>query len=300
VTEFGGLFSVLATPFDRTGALDLGSLRRLVRFTLDAGASGLVALGVMGEAAYVEDGERERLMAVVVEETAGAVPVVVGASHADTRIAADRAARARSLGADPVMIVVPPTTDRLGEHLEAVAAAAPGADIVLQDYPQLGHPPIDADQLVAAARAVPAVRAVKAEHPPTAAKVAAVHARAPELAQLGGLGGLWSLWELEAGARGCMTGFAMPELLAELTAAAAAGEWERAQALHQRALPALVWEFQPGVEVALRKTMLHARGIIADPRLRAPAPAMAHATVIARRLLAGLGLDAAADIASVR
>ncbi len=290
MTEFGGLFSVLATPFDRDGALDLSSLRRLVRFTLDAGASGLVALGVMGEAAHVEDSERERLMAVVVEETAGSVPIVVGASDPDSGVAAERAARAQDLGADAVMIAVPPAAEQLAEHLGAVAVAAPGADIVVQDYPALGHPPVAVADLVAAARAVPAIRAIKAEHPPTAAKVAAVHARAPELAQLGGLGGLWSLWELEAGARGCMTGFALPELLVELTAAAAGGDWERARELHRRALPALVWESQPGAELALRKTMLHARGLIAHPRLRAPAPVMGDAAVTARRLLAELSL----------
>lgn len=291
MTEFRGLFSVLATPFDEDLRLDPESLRRLVRFTLDAGASGLVALGVMGEAAQLDDDERAQVMEIVVAEAAGSAPVVVGISDPDSGVAAARAVRAGELGAASLMLAVPPAAERLIPHLEAVAEASPGMPIVLQDYPKLGHQPVTAEQLVAAANAVPAVRCVKAEDPPTADKIAAVHALAPGLPQLGGLSGLWSLWELEAGSSGCMTGFAMPELLVALTAAAAEGDWVRAGEIYRRALPALVWESQPGAELALRKALLAARGVIASPALRAPAPPVAGARAAALRLLGELEAD---------
>jgi 4-hydroxy-tetrahydrodipicolinate synthase len=162
---------------------------------------------------------------------------------------------------------------------------------VLQDYPKLGHPPVTAEQLAEAARAVPAVACVKAEDPPTADKIAALRALAPDLPQLGGLSGLWSLWELEAGSAGCMTGFALPELLVALTSAAADGDRVRAGAIYRRALPALVWESQPGAELALRKALLVARGVIASPAQRAPAPLVAGAPAAALRLLAELEAD---------
>jgi 4-hydroxy-tetrahydrodipicolinate synthase len=287
---FRGLFSVLATPFDDDLRLDAQSLRHLVRFKLAAGASGLVALGVMGEAAQLDDEERARVMQVVVAEVAGDVPVVVGISDHDSGIAAARAVRACELGAAALMLAVPAEVERLVPHLEAVARAAPGVPLVLQDYPKSGHPPVTAEQLVEAARAVPAVSCLKAEDPPTADKIAAVHALAPALPQLGGLSGLWSLWELEAGSSGCMTGFAVPELLVALTAAAADGDWEHAGEIYRTALPALVWESQPGAELALRKALLVARGVIASPAQRAPSPPVAGAPAAAQRLLAELNL----------
>ena len=290
MTEFTGLFSVLATPFDADGRLDLPSLRRLVRFMLDAGASGLVRLGIMGEAAHLTIDERAQLLEIVVAETDGAVPVVVGVSDSSSDLAAARGVHARKLGADALMVTVPAAAERLTAHLAAVAAAAPGVPLVLQDYPRSGHPPVTAEQLANAARAVPAVAAIKAEDPPTSAKIAAVRALAPKLPQLGGLGGLWSLWELEAGSAGCMTGFAIPELLVEL--AAAAGDRVRAGDIYRRAVPALVWESQPGAELALRKTLLCARGAIATPRVRAPSPPIPGAEATARRLLADLDLAA--------
>lgn len=289
MTRYAGLFHVLATPFDAANRIDVPSLRRLVTWALDAGASGLVALGVMGESAHLDDDERALVMQVVVAEVAGAVPVVVGVSHPASSIAAERARRARDLGAGPLMVAIPPNADRLVEHLTTVADAVPDADLVLQDYPALGHPHVPAEDLSAAARAVPAVAAIKAEDPPTAVKVAGIHERLPELPQLGGLGGLWSLWELQAGATGCMTGFAIPELLVELSDAASREDWDAAHDLYRRALPALVWEAQPGVEIGLRKAMLHARGVIATTALRAPAPSVAGAATAARRLLDDLG-----------
>lgn len=293
MTGFGGLFNVLATPFDDELRLDGASLRSLVRFMLESGASGLVAMGVMGEAAHLDDAERAEVMQIVVDEAAGRVPVVVGVSDPDSEIAAVRAVRAHELGAAALMVAVPPAPGHLIAHLEAVAAAVPGTPIVLQDYPKLGHPPVTAEQLAEAARAVPAVRCVKAEDPPTADKIAALRALTPDLPQLGGLGGLWSLWELEAGSSGCMTGFAVPELLVALTAAAAAGDWARAGEIYRRALPCLVWESQPGAELAFRKQLLAARGIIASPALRAPSPPLANARDAALRLLAELDLGAA-------
>lgn len=281
--EFGGLFSVLPTPFTTRGAVDLDSLRRLVGFTVGAGAKGIVALGVMGEAAELDEEERAEVIAGILDERGG-LPVVVGVSHPQTDVAARRAADAVSVGADSVMVAIPPERNRLIEHVATVARAAGGAPLILQDYPKIGHPPVAADDLVAAIRSVPAITAIKAEHPPTAAKMAAVHARAPHIAQLGGLGGLWSFWELEAGSSGCMTGFAIPELLIELIRAAHAGDRDRAWRLYSQALPALVWESQPDVELRHRKSMLQVRGLITSTHVRVPSPQTPRAQLEARAL----------------
>ncbi len=291
VPAFEGLFHVLPTPFDAAGAVDVASLRSAVRSALGSGARGLTALGVMGEAAYLDEAERALVLATVLAENAGAVPIVTGVSDPDPAVAAARAARAEADGAAAAMVLLPPELERAAEHLAAVAAAAPSLDLVLQDYPNAGHPQAAVALLADVAAAVPAVRAVKEEAPPTADRTAALRRLAPDVRVLGGLGGLYLAWELRAGSHGVMTGFALPELLVRIVDAAARGDQAEAERLHALALPALVWEFQPGLELHHRKAMLVARGVIATPRTRVPGAAPAAAGDDARRLLETLGAE---------
>jgi 4-hydroxy-tetrahydrodipicolinate synthase len=285
MNRYAGLFWVLATPFDEDGALDVGSLRQLVRFGLEKGVSGLTALGVTGEADYLTEEERSRVIDIVVRETGGAVPIVVGVSDPSTSTAAKRAARAQAAGAAAALVAVPPHPDRLTDHLGRIAEAAPGLDLVLQDYPASGHPQVTVERVAESIAAVPAVAAVKAEDPPTAPKITALLERQPGFPQFGGLGGLWVVWELRAGSAGTMTGFAFPEALVAVTAAAARGDWEEADRAYQLALPALVWEGQPGVALALRKVLLAQRRVIKTSRLRAPSIPAPTATSEASTLL---------------
>ena len=93
---------------------------------------------------------------------------------------------------------------------------------------------------------------------------------------------------MEQGTDGFMTGFAFPEILQAMNAAAQRKEWERAHALYQRYLPLLVFEQQPGV--AVRKELYKLRGLIENGHVRhpggqiAPVAAEALANQIARSL----------------
>ncbi len=264
-----GLFSVLVTPFQADGALDTGSLARLVDFNLAAGASGLLVLGMAGEAAYLSEDERQ-LVAEKVATSAEGRPVVAGVSDADTNVAASRAAEMAALGVSAVMVAVPPDVSRLVDHVSAVAAAANPLGVIVQDYPPSGHPKVSAQELAALARQVPSIVAMKAEDPSTPNKIAELLQLIPHVRQLGGLGGLYGFWELKAGSAGMITGFAFPEHLIRIIGHAAAGDWAAAQRWYERALPAMVWESQPGIEVGLRKLLLHARGVIDTAVTRAP------------------------------
>ena len=58
-TPFEGLSVALATPFDRYGELDVPAFRQLVRHVVDGGVDVPVALGTSGEAATLDDRERD-------------------------------------------------------------------------------------------------------------------------------------------------------------------------------------------------------------------------------------------------
>jgi 4-hydroxy-tetrahydrodipicolinate synthase len=78
--------------------------------------------------------------------------------------------------------------------------------------------------------------------------------------------------ELARGADGAMTGFAFPELLVEVYQRFTAGRDEDAFDLFDAYLPLIRYEQQPGVGLAIRKEILHRRGILASPALRPPGP----------------------------
>jgi 4-hydroxy-tetrahydrodipicolinate synthase len=268
-----GLWGVLATPFRDGGArLDLESLRAQVRLYRGLGATGLVALGVFGEGAALDGTEQRQVVREVCDEASG-TPVVAGVSALATAPAIEQA-RGVAAAAGPnlaaVMVQVntaDPAT--LSRHLSAVQRAVE-APIVIQDYPVASGVRIPADALLTAMREVPRVAAVKSEAPPTAAAIAHMSALT-EVPVFGGLGGTGLLDELWAGAAGVMTGFSHPEGLRATLDAWYGQGLEAARAAFRPWLPLVNFEAQPGIGLAVRKEILHQRGLISDPAVRAPA-----------------------------
>jgi 4-hydroxy-tetrahydrodipicolinate synthase len=119
-------------------------------------------------------------------------------------------------------------------------------------------------QCVDAAAAV----GVKLEDPPTPPKIARLLELRPGIAVFGGLGGAFALSELRRGARGTMTGFAFPEILAAVRGALDAGASSRAAKIFDRYLPLIAFEAQPGVGLAVRKDLLRRRGVIETALIR--------------------------------
>ena len=281
---YEGVFHVLVTPFSETGALDLDSLERLVDGIIDLGVDGLLALGVNGEAASLDEAERAAVLRCVLETTRARVPVVAGVSAPATDLAVRRARAAHAAGARGVMVAAPPRAEDLQAHVSTVAASVPELAVILQDYPASGHEPVTVGALARTLASRPNLVAVKAEAPPTPVRIAELAALDPSVRQLGGLGGLWLLWELRAGSAGTMTGFAYPELLVAMVEAARGGDDGELERLYAFALPALVWESQPTVGLALRKHLLVERGLISSAVTRAPSPVVASAADEARQI----------------
>jgi 4-hydroxy-tetrahydrodipicolinate synthase len=272
--RISGIFNILATPFDPSGAVDETSLRRLVEFQLDKGCYGLTILGVLGEASKLTVDERQRVMDVVLEVVSGRVPVIVGASHdqIETVIALTRGAQVA--GAAGVMIAPPrmatqPPDQVLVDLYQRVADAVDTA-IVVQDYPPVNGVIMSADVLAAIAEQIPNCRYLKLEDPPLMEKIAAVRARTDKFAIFGGLGGMFLLEELRAGASGTMTGFAFTEILVAVYEAYTSGVVDKAERIFDHYLPLIRYENQPVINLSIRKLLLHKRGAIAHAGLRQP------------------------------
>src|SRR5690606_2554671 len=78
-----GIIAVPATPFTEDNRIDVESLRRYARRALALGAVGFLAPAVAGEVEQLSDDERELIVATLLEEAGGRVPVIGGATDPD-------------------------------------------------------------------------------------------------------------------------------------------------------------------------------------------------------------------------
>lgn len=122
--RFRGVFTALVTPMQQ-GNVDEGGLRSLVRRQIEAGVHGLVVNGSTGEAATLTDAEQAYTAALVVDESLGRVPVVVGVGARSTHGAIAQARAAQEAGADGLLVVTPaynkPTQAGMVKHFWSVA-----------------------------------------------------------------------------------------------------------------------------------------------------------------------------------
>ena len=83
-SELHGVIVPLITPVDRDDRVDEESLRKLVRFLLDAGVHGLLAGGSSSEAPLLTADQWGRMMEIVFDEAKDAVPLIGGAMETST------------------------------------------------------------------------------------------------------------------------------------------------------------------------------------------------------------------------
>jgi len=139
---YRGTFTVMVTPLDAAGALDLGALARFTEWQIKEGIHGLVPLGSTGEFLSLSNDEKTQVAETVIRTAAGRVPVFVGTGAEDTREVVRLSRQAETLGADGVMIIPPfystPTDDELYHHYKTVADAI-GIPIMVYNNPMTAN-----------------------------------------------------------------------------------------------------------------------------------------------------------------
>ncbi|MBC2886291.1 4-hydroxy-tetrahydrodipicolinate synthase [Ochrobactrum sp. CM-21-5] len=120
-----GTFTVMITPYDDLGNVDLKALADFTEWQIREGIHGLIPLGSTGEFLSLSQDERDSVAETVIRVTAGRVPVLIGTGAEDTREALRLSREAEQMGADGVMIIPPyystPTHDELYHHYKTVA-----------------------------------------------------------------------------------------------------------------------------------------------------------------------------------
>ena len=273
--DLTGVFPVLPTPFDREGRPDEAGLRRLVRYLLACGVDGITYPGVASEVGQLTPDERRTLTAAVLDEVAGRVPVIAGASSTQAEATIALAREACAGGACALMVAVPadrPRTEDQIAFFAEVSRAVPDAVIMLQNVPPPAGAGLEASAVLQVLRAVPAVRYVKEETLPSGQRLSEVRAQAPAslLGVFGGAGGRYITDELRRGAAGTMPAIELAEVHVALMRAHRAGDAARVRALFTRMLPVL--NVQAVFRWALTKHVLVRRGLIGCDGQRAAGP----------------------------
>jgi 4-hydroxy-tetrahydrodipicolinate synthase len=124
---FRGSLVALVTPMRPDGAVDFGSLERLVDWHVEQGTDGLVIAGTTGESATLTKSEHVEVVRVAAERARGRLPVIAGTGSNSTAQTIDLSLTVASLPIDGYLVVVPyynkPTQEGLFRHFTAVADA---------------------------------------------------------------------------------------------------------------------------------------------------------------------------------
>jgi 4-hydroxy-tetrahydrodipicolinate synthase len=122
-----GCGTALVTPFKSDGSLDEPALKRLVEFQINQGIDFFVPCGTTGESVTLTMEEHLRVVQIVVDQTAGRVPIFAGAGGNNTRKVIELAKACQKIGADGILSVSPyynkPTPEGLFQHFRALAEA---------------------------------------------------------------------------------------------------------------------------------------------------------------------------------
>jgi 4-hydroxy-tetrahydrodipicolinate synthase len=285
----GGLWTALATPFRDDGSVDLETFRRLVRFQIDQGATGIVPCGTTGESPTLDENEHDALVRVSVEEARGRVGVLAGTGSNNTEEAIRATRGAREQGATAALLVDcyyngPSSLELRTEYYERVLEAVSDIPIVPYIIPGRTGCALGAEDLAILHCADPArVPAVKEATGDLERMRRDRELAGDSLAILSGDDDLTlpMMTDPKIRASGVISvmGNIVPGALAEMVASAASGDTARASAIANSIAPLFKII---GITVSSTRKLPNGREVVAQDKFRNPVPL--------KTLMAGLGM----------
>lgn len=133
-----GVFPAVTTQFNEDQSLDLDATSRHFEVLIEAGVSGLVACGSLGENQALDPEEKREVVRTAVEVGAGRVTVLTGVAETSTRAAQRYLADCEQLGVDGFMIMpamVYPADTREAMHFFRRLAASTQLPWMLYNNP---------------------------------------------------------------------------------------------------------------------------------------------------------------------
>ena len=231
---FTGVYTALVTPFTATSEVDLEKLAELVEFNIAGGVAGIVPVGTTGESPTLRPDEHLRVIKTVTDVAAGRVKIMAGTGANSTAEAIELTAAVKEFGVDGTLQVTPyynkPNDAGLIAHFSAVADI--GVPVVLYNVPGRSAKEIPLDVVAELA---------KHEHIVSVKEAAGSVQRVTDIKNLCDIEVLsgddsLALPMIKEGALGVISvaSNVMPAEVVALVSAALEGDFENAQALHDK------------------------------------------------------------------
>ncbi len=269
-----GIISVLQTPFDQQGAVDLKSLEALVEETIAAGVNGFLVPAVASEVGSLTAEDRRSIVQKVADVTRRRVPIIVGASAPQPRACIEQAQLARTVGAAAYLVAVPPDLYRHPEQIEPffreVVAGAGNLPLMLQDLDFTG-PGLELDMIHRLTQTLPTLSALKIESIPAGPKYSAVRDRCGEgIFIAGGWSTAQMIEALDRGVDAMIPESSTVWVFAAIDRHYRNGDREGGIQLFNRLQPVLGFSHQELiVSIAFGKRLLVRKGVFQTPKMRA-------------------------------
>lgn len=144
IPSIKGIFGPVITTFDRRGELDLDAFGTNLKAHIAGGLDGVVVAGSTGEAALLEEGERQRLVEMARSVVPSNKQLIVGTGAESTKACIRRCKEAAERGANACLVVAPHyysnamSNAALQAHYERVADESP-LPVLLYNIPKYMH-----------------------------------------------------------------------------------------------------------------------------------------------------------------
>jgi 4-hydroxy-tetrahydrodipicolinate synthase len=268
-----GIFVIVVTPFTEGYELDEASLRKQIRFCIEAGAHGLVGPANASEFPTLSDDERKRWLEIVVSEAGRQIPVIATTTSGHALPAIALSQYAQQIGADGIMAMPPhilhPDAAGCYDYYKALSAAVE-IPIFIQNYMGPVGTPMTSELVARMCRELPNVDYIKEETLPEPRQISATIAAAGASCKgvFGGQGGIYLIDEYNRGAVGNMPACQATDAHVAIWEKLESGDQAGARKLFNQLLPLINYERLYGV--AVYKEVLYRRGIFATRASRAP------------------------------
>ena len=267
----GSLVAVVS-PMKADGSLDFDAYRNLLDWHIESGTSAIVAVGTTGESPTVSVEEHAQLIRVAAEHCRGRVPVIAGTGANSTREAIELTRHAFEVGVDATLQVAPyynkPSQEGLFRHFTTVAQEG-GLPVILYNVP--GRTVADISNATVLRLADnPNIIGLK-DATGDIGRGASLLARLPERFAVYSGNDDSALALMAMGADGVIsvTANVAPKPMAEMCAAALAGDFAKALTINRKLITLHERMFSEPNPVPVKWALAH-MGRIASPTVRLP------------------------------
>ena len=231
----------LITPFNEDFSIDFTSLEKLINHQIDGEVDYLVVMGTTGESVVLSKSEKKEVVNFCKKINAGRLPIILGLGSNNTFALVEEIKSTDFDGIDGVLSVSPyynkPTQDGIYLHYKMIAEVCP-LPIILYNVPGRTASNITSETTLCLANDFDNIVAVKEASGDLQQIAEIIEKRPANFLVLSGDDGLTPKM-IEMGGDGVITviGQSHPQIFSDMVRAGLAGDFEKANQLHDKLNP---------------------------------------------------------------